>query len=380
MRVPEGGESPPLKVVAALMTRSMIPRVVVAVGLLIVAGFAGLVVSSQPLDLGWLAIGLVAYLVGAITMIRVPENRVSWVLLVSSAGFALTSFHWLPGGIGRALNFIGIFGVIMPGLGVLLPLWFPTGNPPSRNWRWVEIAVWAAVAGLVASQVIGIALGQINDDVEGCVSVHTCIELTSVVLTLLSIAGAVMSLVVRWVRSHGIERQQMKAVVLAFSLFAIGMAIEFGVQQDHPVGSVLLIAGGLLIPVSIGVAIVRYRLYDIDRLVSRTVTYALVAGLLAVIFAAGVVWIPSALRLGDSQLLVAGSTLAVAALFNPLRKRIRSLVDRRFNRSRYDAERVMDEFADSLRDRVDPDGVVEGWVGVVNGTMQPSTVGVWVRD
>jgi hypothetical protein len=186
--------------------------------------------------------------------------------------------------------------------------------------------------------------------------------------------------VVRWVRSHGIERQQMKAVVLAFSLFAIGMAIEFGVQQDHPVGSVLLIAGGLLIPVSIGVAIVRYRLYDIDRLVSRTVTYALVAGLLAVIFAAGVVWIPSALRLGDSQLLVAGSTLAVAALFNPLRKRIRSLVDRRFNRSRYDAERVMDEFADSLRDRVDPDGVVEGWVGVVNGTMQPSTVGVWVRD
>jgi hypothetical protein len=105
-----------------------------------------------------------------------------------------------------------------------------------------------------------------------------------------------------------------------------------------------------------------------------------VAGLLALVFAAGVLWIPSALRLGDSPLLVAGSTLAVAALFNPLRKRVQSIVDRRFNRSRYAAERVMDQYADTLQDRVDPDRVVSGWVGVVSQTMEPSRVGVWVRD
>lgn len=97
------------------------------------------------------------------------------------------------------------------------------------------------------------------------------------------------------------------------------------------------------------------------------------------VFAAGVVWIPSLLDLGDSPLLVAGSTLAVAGLFNPVRRRVQGWVDRRFNRSRYDAARVMDEFAGSLRDEVDANAVIDGWVGVVSETMQPEAVGVWVK-
>jgi hypothetical protein len=103
-------------------------------------------------------------------------------------------------------------------------------------------------------------------------------------------------------------------------------------------------------------------------------------GLLGLVFAAGVVLIPTTFGVADSQLLVAGSTLAVAALFNPLRTRVRMWVDRRFNRPHYDAARVMDGFADSLRDRVDPDGVAEGWLGVVAVTMQPVSAGVWVRE
>jgi hypothetical protein len=349
---------------------------VVCVGVTSLVGIIGLAVSGEQLDVDWLLVELTMYLVAAVTIIRVPENRVSWVLLAIAIGFTLGNFTWLPGGVGLALNFIGIFGFILPGNGVLLPLWFPTGSPPSRRWRWVEALTWVAVSGLFVSQLIGIVLGQINDDIEGCTSAGSCLEIASVVLTLVAMGAGVTALIVRWIRSGGIERQQMKAVVFAFSVFAVGTAIEFGIQQDHPVGQVLMIGGGLLIPIAIGMAIVRYRLYEIDRIVSRTVTYVTVAGLLgATVFAVAAL---AGTRFQEPW-IVAATTLAVAAAFNPLRRRIQAAVDRRFNRSRYDAERVADEFAGTLRDQVDPDGIVDGWVGVVEETMQPSALGVWVR-
>jgi hypothetical protein len=126
-------------------------------------------------------------------------------------------------------------------------------------------------------------------------------------------------------------------------------------------------------------AITRHRLYEIDRLISRTVSYTIVIGLLAVLYVAGLTGLTTLLDT-DSQLAVAGSTLAVAALFNPLRRRVQATVDHRFNRSRYDAERVMDGFTWSLRDEVDPDRVVAGWMSVVNETMKPIASGVWVRS
>ncbi|HUP14806.1 MAG TPA: hypothetical protein VM848_01950 [Acidimicrobiia bacterium] len=114
------------------------------------------------------------------------------------------------------------------------------------------------------------------------------------------------------------------------------------------------------------------------RVLAVTVSYALVVGLLAAVFLV-VTLLPSLLP-ADSDLAVAGSTLAVAALFNPVRRRVQVRVERRFNRSRYDAQKVMDAFSGSLKNRVDPDGVVEGWVGAVSETMQPTTVGIWVRE
>lgn len=235
----------------------------------------------------------------------------------------------------------------------------------------------AAIVGLIVSQVIGVLAGQVNDDIEGCIGVGSCLEFASVLLTLAAMVAAVAALIVRWIRSRGLERQQMKAVVLAFSIFALGTAIEFGVQQDHPVGVVLMVGGGLLVPLAIGMAIVRYRLYDIDKIISRTVSYAIVVGLLAAA-AAGVATVAGTRF--QKPWVVAATTLAVAAVFNPLRRRIQRAVERRFNRSRYDAERILDDFAGSLRDRVDPEAVVDGWVGVVSATMQPSTVGAWVRQ
>jgi hypothetical protein len=133
------------------------------------------------------------------------------------------------------------------------------------------------------------------------------------------------------------------------------------------------------IPVAATLAVLRYRLYEIDRIVSRTVTYVVVIVLLAVVYAVGLTALTSLLDT-DSPLIVAGSTLAVAALFNPLRRRVQRGVDHRFNRSRYDAERVMDGFSGSLRDEVDPDRVVTGWLSVVNETMHPSSAGIWVRE
>ena len=127
-------------------------------------------------------------------------------------------------------------------------------------------------------------------------------------------------------------------------------------------------------------AVLRYRLYEIDRIVSRTVSYALVVGLLAGAFLGVVALMSSLLPEESSDLAVAGSTLVVAALFNPLRRRVQGGVDRRFNRQRYDAQRVMDGFAFSLRDRVDPEEVMTGWVDVVSSTMQPDSIGMWVRD
>jgi hypothetical protein len=126
------------------------------------------------------------------------------------------------------------------------------------------------------------------------------------------------------------------------------------------------------------VAVVRYRLYEIDRLISRTLSYLIVVGVLAAVFA-GIVTLTSSLLQTQSDLAIAASTLAVAALFNPLRRRVQAVVDRRFNRSSYDAERVIGAISDSLPDEVDPDRVISGWRSVVIETMKPATSGVWVR-
>jgi hypothetical protein len=131
--------------------------------------------------------------------------------------------------------------------------------------------------------------------------------------------------------------------------------------------------------VAVAIGVLRYRLYEIDRIISRTVGYLLVVALLGAVFF-GVVTALSSVLPTESQLAVAASTLAVAALFNPVRKRVQEAVDRRFNRSRYDAQRVLEELSASMRGQIDPETVRREWVGAVVGTMQPASVAVWVRE
>jgi hypothetical protein len=193
---------------------------------------------------------------------------------------------------------------------------------------------------------------------------------------------AAVSLVVRLVRSQGVERLQMKWFVFAvISLIVVTIAQET-LSDFSPVPvvvwDVLSSLAVLALPVAVGVSVMRYRLYEIDRIVSRTVTYLLVVALLAIVYVGGFLLVTELLpRAGD--LGTAAATLAVAGLFNPVRRRVQGAVDHRFNRSRYDTQKVMDEFSGSLQTRVDSEGLVEGWLGVVSETMQPSAAAVWIK-
>ena len=189
--------------------------------------------------------------------------------------------------------------------------------------------------------------------------------------------GALGRLVARGRHSSGVERQQFRWLMLGGTLFVvIAGAAQF--IPENSSAELVWFLGGFAIPISIGVAVIRYRLYEIDRIISRTIGYVLVVGSLAVVWV-GTVTLLTSVMPAESPLAVAGSTLAAAALFNPLRRRVQGWVDRRFNRSRYDAQLVLDHLSASMRDEIDPESVREQWLGAVIRTMQPTSVAVWVK-
>ena len=199
---------------------------------------------------------------------------------------------------------------------------------------------------------------------------------------LVLLLAALVSLSLRWRNSTGIERHQFRWLLLGGLVFGIILAVSQVLPEDSSVEYSWIIAG-MAIPGSVGVAVSRYRLFEIDRIISRTVSYTILVVFLGALFAAVVVGVPNVLpgvEDSNSPLLVAVGTLAVAAVFNPLRERVQVAVDRRFNRSRYDAERVMDQFADALREEIDAHGIVTGWTRVVTDTMEPASIAVWTRS
>jgi hypothetical protein len=173
----------------------------------------------------------------------------------------------------------------------------------------------------------------------------------------------------------------MKVFVSSVVFCVSGMALNFlffGVGNVL-VANALFATLVLVLVASIAMAVLRYRLYEFERVISRTVTYSLVVLILGSVYVLGAAWLPTRWAGGESPLFVAGSTLAVAALFTPVRRHVMRWVDRRFNRSSYDAELVTDSLAARLRDQVDADRLAADWADVVSGTLEPSMVGVWVR-
>lgn len=346
-------------------------------------------------------------LIGAILVTRMPSNAVSWLLATAGvlgaiAGLVasipesqtdLTPWQTTAVLIGGP-TWVGFIVVVL----VLIPLRFPTGRYLSPRWRWPGRASIAAVAAISLVWIFQeqfcleetkTACLKAMPNPIGIAGVQNPEQSTigDVLFGVLSVCliAAMASLVIRYRRARGVERQQLKWLVYAISVFVVEILVVETLWIDvlgnempglfDQVSAVLWLA----IPVSIAVAVLRYRLYELDRLISRTVSYAVLAGLLGLVFALGAVWLPALLAGGQSPIFVAVSTLAVAALFDPARRRVQTLVDRRFNRTRYNAERVMESFATSLRDRIDPEGILDGWTAVVVGTMEPHSASVWIR-
>ncbi|HJS71257.1 MAG TPA: hypothetical protein VJ858_00890 [Acidimicrobiia bacterium] len=329
--------------------------------------------------------------VGAVLAVRVRGNLIGPLLLIgASAGllydigtvYAVISMEQAtPLPLEHFAAWIGAWTGPLSYLTVpLLLVLFPDGR--FLGWRKWFIPVFALAVGLTmigalliwdasTAVLVDLSIAGGIDDYPGYTFVNAAFPLS----WLLSVPAGV-SLSLRFRGGTRLERQQIKWLLA--SVVAIPVAWWLGDRLLPGLSETGLILGipVMALPLAVGVAVLRYRLYDLGRVVSRSVTYAAVIGLLGAAVAA-------VAALAGAQFeepwVVAGTTLGVAAVFNPLRRRIQGWVDRRFNRSHYDAERVMDQFAGSLREKVDPGVVVDGWTGVVSETMQPESFAVWIR-
>jgi hypothetical protein len=343
--------------------------------------------------------------VGAVIVARRPHNRIGWLccavgLLLGPAFFA-QDYAWyalvheqgsLPGGL--AMAWVGLWPwYVVLGLLSFVLLLFPSGHLASPRWRpvaWVAAAATACL-GLSAAfrprPLSGKGLEGLTNplSIQDAEAIFKVLEAAVLVIGLVTIL-AVASMVGRFRRAHGDERQQLKwfaaAAALSVLVWVAFIAPQFADRAPVAVRIVIVAIWLMAIPVAIGVAMLRYRLYDIDRLINRTVVYALLTALLGTIYA-GVVLVFGQLFGGAAgnppSWAVAGATLAVAALFQPARQRIQQAVDRRFNRRRYDLAETIEAFSTRLRDEVDLDTLSTELLAVVEQTMQPSKLSMWLR-
>jgi len=340
---------------------------------------------------GVLFASVCSVVVGAILTVKVPLNSVgpltllagsAWVLYLFGRGYAslsLESIEPLP--LGYFFGWLGSWTGALFLIGVsLVILCFPTGRPVGW-WRVIGLGpVIGAVSTLIGALLIwGLPLETLVEDELVSVTRWYPFVDAGFVVGFVSVIPATLSVVARFRRAGSVERQQIKWLLAATSLLADAyVAGAVSDDSNEAVWWVVSLAVAA-IPISILFAVLRYRLYDIDRILSRTVSYVVVIGVLAGVYLLALTAMTNFLP-SDSSLSVAASTLAVAALLNPLRRRVQAWVERRFNRSRYDAQQVMERFSGSLRQDLDPVTVVTGWMGVVSDTMQPVSAAVWIRN
>lgn len=318
------------------------------------------VVDGDEWTLAFLAAGLV----GAFIAWKVPGHATGKLMIGLSAVAAVSDSVLVDGPI-PATSWIGValplMSVAMPLLMGLLILTFPSGR--------FDRGAWPQVTALAAGVTVVGFFGTIGTGDEPPVVV---------VLLATFVIAALVDLVLRFRKMRGDERAQTKLVVLAAVLTPVFLALPILINIPDERWDVFVITGLSLVPLAVAIAVTRYRLFEIDRLVSRTVTYTIVVGFLGLLFAAGVVWIPSLVGLEDNAPLVAASTLAVAALFNPLRKRIQRHVDRQFNRSAYTANVIVEEFAARVREPLTTAELADLLNEAVASHLQPESIGVWI--
>jgi hypothetical protein len=345
--------------------------------------------------------------VGAIVASRRPENLVGWLLCLwalsesishFSAQYAIYALLARPDSLpaGEAMAWVSSWLVFITiGFSVLSILLFPTGRPPSRRWRWVT---WLTVAFILVGAVSGAfssgpveGLGPIRNPlgIEGFSNFYNSILLNMVALVL--VVAAASSVFMRLRRAKGVERQQIKWFAYATAAAVMGLVLAEVIPDviEVPlwferIGNAIFLLLIPAIPISIGIAILRYRLYDIDIIINRTLVYGSLTAILASVYF-GVVTVTQTLLstvTGQErlpQLVVVASTLVIAALFNPLRRRIQSFIDRRFYRRKYDVRKTLEDFSAQLRNETDLDALSDDLVGVVKETIQPAHVSLWLR-
>lgn len=342
--------------------------------------------------------------VGALAATRLPRNPLGWLFLVAGVSFSVGPFvdlyaagvtmdgGHLPGREGAAWGanlllqnpaVFGLFAVIL--------LLFPDGRPRTPRWRPLTRALMAAL--VVYTAVLAVKPGHMAETVPptdnpvgvaAAEAVWPFVDLPLPLLFLVGLVGGLTTMVQRFRRAHGAERQQMKwlgagACVLVLTVLS-GPLIFWPNPALDPYWHVAFVGALTVLPLSAGIAVLRYRLFDIDRIVSRTLSYAVVIGILGLGYV-GVALTVQALAgpaLGGSDLLVAASTLGAAAAFRPLHGRVRHLVDRRFNRRIYDAERALSGFGAHVRGELDLSTAGRAVEDLVRSTLEPASVRVWL--
>jgi hypothetical protein len=347
----------------------------------------------------WVAFGTYA-VVGAVLVSKRPTNLIGWIMAVVAlmvaifpAGGTYATYVMVTRGQPDALAVVGAWAgswywYVLIALAVIyLPLLFPDGRLPSR--RWLPVAVVPGIGTLTI-----VVLGALVDTlfVEGAGKIDNPIGIEGLAfaedlpvfgllngLLIVGLVGAVASVVVRFRRSRGAERQQMKWFVYAATLILLAPVVD---RLPDVVNGVWLSLVLIATSTAIGIAVLRYRLYDIDVVINRTLVYGSLTAMLVALYFVGIVLLQRVFVIltgEESTVAVVASTLTIAALFNPLRHRLQRFVDRRFYRRKYDSRKTMEAFSTTLRDETDLQALSDHLVGVVAETMQPEHVGLWLR-
>jgi hypothetical protein len=383
----------------------------IALGVLALLSFAAAIpltmLSHQLFDAAVAAvIGLPCAAVGWVVTRRQPANPIGWLFLVIGVFMSLSTDggdygyyvyrlgHHLPfAPAGLALAQFWGPSLVLFGVAILL---FPDGRLPSRFWHWalriygvgfaaLIIATWVAIAGALAAHPIRVdstgGLTAVDHPTGWFNAIQGPLIVITIGLSLVFIGRQVLG----WRRAAGERRQQLKWLASGAAVTVVCLALAGTIGSSGGPRSLLDVIGSLAwfgvaaIPVSIGVAILKYRLYEIDRIISRTLSYAIVTGVLVGVYA-GLVLLAEQVFRFRTPVAVAASTLAAAALFHPVRRRVQHAVDRRFNRARYDAEHTVTAFAARLQDEVDPDAIRADLTGVIHRALEPTHVSVWLRQ
>jgi hypothetical protein len=350
--------------------------------------------------------------VGALLVAKRSTNLIGWImsaiaLMVSifNAGGAYATYVMVTRGQPDALAVVGAwtancYWFVMLALALFyLPMLFPDGHLPSRRWLPVAVLAGIAASGFVLPRAfmdtlpLNEAPGYRIDNpigIEGLGSVEN-LPLFGVLLNgllVIAFVGAAASVVVRFRRSRGVERLQMKwfvyvtVVLVGGSILTSVIGVATGLRWLEQFSFVLSMVALVGLPIAVGISIFRYRLYEIDVVINRTLVYGLLTLLLALMYFGGIVLLQRVFVLLSGQqstLAVVASTLLIAALFNPLRGRIQAFIDRAFYRRKYDARKTLQAFSATLRDETDLNALSADLVGMVRETMQPAHVSLWLR-